>query len=608
MKTLCIQLALAAACALVPHLTLGQTTFEETLEDGDWDGSKEVQTDCSTCFSVVSPAFGARSGSRALRIEWKRSLAGSSRGSKSTEAKSATSPRIPWEQEFWVGFSVYLPDQDPNGMKVDGKNCMIFQVMGYSGCSPSNKTAALRLAGSGLDFAYVDKSETQRTFNITSNLTRNRWHDIVLHLRTDLNSNDSFAEVWLDGTKAATKYNFQMGHGGSCSGGTYLKYGTYQFNGSDYANRVLYFDEVRHQPGNVGYDAVAPGGGGSAPANQAPVASFTATPTSGAAPLAVSFDAAASSDPDGTISAYAWDFGDGSTGTGKTVSRTYAAAGTYSARLTVTDNQGATSSTSKTVTVTAPPTATAVWLEAESGTISAPMQVLSDAAASGGQYITVAAGNTSGSTPPTSGIARYNLSLAQAGTYKLWGRVIAPSTADDSFWVRVDGGSWIKWNYVEVGSAWHWDEVQNSDNGNQVLQLSLAAGAHTLEIGYRDDGALLDKLLLTSDLTYVPSGAGETAARLVSPTTQPHSQAEAVLVPNPAADHVQVQFVAPAAGPVWVQLVDRAGTVRLTQRFSARAGQNSLNVLLPSLPVGLLVVRVLTKDQLLTTRTLQVQP
>jgi glucose/arabinose dehydrogenase/chitodextrinase len=76
--------------------------------------------------------------------------------------------------------------------------------------------------------------------------------------------------------------------------------------------------------------------------NQPPVASFTVTPPSGSAPLPVSVDASASVDPDGTIASYAWDFGDGTTGTGVTASHTYANAGSYTVTLTVTDDKGAT--------------------------------------------------------------------------------------------------------------------------------------------------------------------------------------------------------------------------------------------------------------------------
>lgn len=83
----------------------------------------------------------------------------------------------------------------------------------------------------------------------------------------------------------------------------------------------------------------------SEPANQPPVASFTSSVTSGIAPLTVSFDASGSTDPDGTIAAYAWDFGDGTTGTGVTASHTYSDPGAYVVRLRVQDTLGAYSET-----------------------------------------------------------------------------------------------------------------------------------------------------------------------------------------------------------------------------------------------------------------------
>jgi len=86
--------------------------------------------------------------------------------------------------------------------------------------------------------------------------------------------------------------------------------------------------------------------------NQSPTASFTATPTSGIAPLAVSFNASNSSDSDGTIISYAWDFKDGSTSNGQTINHTFSSTGSYNVLLTVTDNDGATDSVTKTITVT----------------------------------------------------------------------------------------------------------------------------------------------------------------------------------------------------------------------------------------------------------------
>jgi PKD repeat protein len=96
------------------------------------------------------------------------------------------------------------------------------------------------------------------------------------------------------------------------------------------------------------------GGGGGAP-NQPPIASFTATPLSGQAPLTVAFDASASSDPDGSILSYAWNFGDGASGVGVTASRTYATAGTFTVRLTVIDDNGANATSTRILTVTAGP-------------------------------------------------------------------------------------------------------------------------------------------------------------------------------------------------------------------------------------------------------------
>jgi|GEM_PF-4025529 len=82
-----------------------------------------------------------------------------------------------------------------------------------------------------------------------------------------------------------------------------------------------------------------------------PVASFTATPSSGDAPLFVYFDASGSDDPDGTIVSYEWDFGDGGSGSGITASHEFNTPDTFAVILTVTDNNDATDTTTETVTV-----------------------------------------------------------------------------------------------------------------------------------------------------------------------------------------------------------------------------------------------------------------
>jgi glucose/arabinose dehydrogenase len=108
-----------------------------------------------------------------------------------------------------------------------------------------------------------------------------------------------------------------------------------------------------------------------AAANQAPTAAITASPTNGPVPLAVSFDGTGSSDPEGGPLSYSWDLnGDGTFGdaTGPTASFTYTTAGVYHPSLRVTDAQGATDTTS--VTVTAGNTAPAAAIDSPASTLT----------------------------------------------------------------------------------------------------------------------------------------------------------------------------------------------------------------------------------------------
>ncbi|WP_159025764.1 PKD domain-containing protein [Aquimarina sp. Aq78] len=73
--------------------------------------------------------------------------------------------------------------------------------------------------------------------------------------------------------------------------------------------------------------------------NSSPIADFTADPTIGVAPLLVSLDGSSSSDPDGDTLTHTWDFGNGKTGTGTTVTHEYDTVGDYVLQLTVSDGK-----------------------------------------------------------------------------------------------------------------------------------------------------------------------------------------------------------------------------------------------------------------------------
>ena len=121
-------------------------------------------------------------------------------------------------------------------------------------------------------------------------------------------------------------------------------------------------------------------------ANAPPVAAMTATPLTGKAPLTVSFNAATSSDPDGGVASYLFDFGDGVTQgpqPGATATHVYGT-GTWKARLRVADDRGGTDTlnTAITLSVGAPNVAPTCALSLNPTSGHAPLTVTADASGS----------------------------------------------------------------------------------------------------------------------------------------------------------------------------------------------------------------------------------
>jgi len=141
--------------------------------------------------------------------------------------------------------------------------------------------------------------------------------------------------------------------------------------------------------------------------NEAPIAIFNATPTTGDAPLLVSFDASLSSDPDEDPLTYSWTFGDGATGTGVSPTHTYVNGGVYTATLTVSDGQASTTAT-QTITVIAPNVGPTASFTATPTSGDAALLVSFDA---------------SGSSDPENDPLTYNWTFGDGGT----GSGITPS-------------------------------------------------------------------------------------------------------------------------------------------------------------------------------------
>ncbi|MGP9846155.1 PKD domain-containing protein, partial [Brachybacterium sp. 107] len=165
----------------------------------------------------------------------------------------------------------------------------------------------------------------------------------TFHLRTEVVGESSptiRVKVWADGLAEPSGWQLETTDSsasaltGPGSSAVYL----YR-SGSATGQNVISVDDYRLQDR---------GENGVPPANSAPTASFVSTPSG----LSLAVDGSTSSDPDGTIESFEWDFGDGATATGATATHEYAGAGAYTVTLTVTDDDGATHSATKSVTVT----------------------------------------------------------------------------------------------------------------------------------------------------------------------------------------------------------------------------------------------------------------
>lgn len=126
--------------------------------------------------------------------------------------------------------------------------------------------------------------------------------------------------------------------------------------------------------------------------NQPPVAVASVTPDHGSAPLTVQFSSADSYDPDGTLNATSWDFGDGSSSTEVNPSHTYTAVNTYQAVLTVTDNDGATHTDTVSVNVQDGTTINAGNVSGTWDAAGSPYRIEGDVAVPTGQTLTIEAG------------------------------------------------------------------------------------------------------------------------------------------------------------------------------------------------------------------------
>ncbi|HNR97431.1 MAG TPA: fibronectin type III domain-containing protein [Anaerolineae bacterium] len=142
-------------------------------------------------------------------------------------------------------------------------------------------------------------------------------------------------------------------------------------------------------------------------------------------------------------------------------------------------------------------------LEAESGTVVAPMAIGFDQEASGGRYVYAPVGTTSGRVD-------LEFRVDTAGEYEVWGRAFGIEGIGDSFWFAIDGGTECVWELPWHG--WEIVPVVDRDANRSAKRWNLGQGQHVLHVRMRESGAKLDWLEVrrVRPSSAVPVAAGPT--------------------------------------------------------------------------------------------------
>lgn len=255
-------------------------------------------------------------------------------------------------------------------------------------------------------------------------------------------------------------------------------------------------------------------------ANQSPAAALSATPTNPLVNAWVQLDATASTDADGTIASYSWNFGDGSTGTGNVVWHRFTASGTYIVSLTVTDDDGATDSASLAVQVgpsnqspvagfTFAPTAPQInaWVQFDGtsssdqdgsianyawdfgdGTTDSGSLIWHRFSNAGAFVVTLTVTDNDGATAVTTQTIQVGtVNAAPSASFS-----ILPAAPAIGEWVRFDGSGSADSDGSVVSYQWSFGDGTPSVTGPIVYHQFASAGSYLVTLTVTDDDGATD--------------------------------------------------------------------------------------------------------------------
>jgi PKD repeat protein len=253
----------------------------------------------------------------------------------------------------------------------------------------------------------------------------------------------------------------------------------------------------------------------SAPPPVGPTASFTATPTSGTAPLTVAFNSTGSTPGDAPITGWSWTFGDSGTSTSQNPSHTYATPGTYTVNLTVTDSNALTDA--------APPQTITVSAAPPPGDCDAQFEFLPDTGAINLVTLT-----------PSATMTLTTAGLSAGDPMFIWSRS-RDNAAAGSGTITLNGPA----GWTQVGTTVHTVDSGNHDHALAVWWKPYVVGDTTATISYSGGTAYaiavqtnFVRMAGTSAAAITVTPVGETAATSPTFTASPFAITESQHIIN----------------------------------------------------------------------------
>ncbi len=194
----------------------------------------------------------------------------------------------------------------------------------------------------------------------------------------------------------------------------------------------------------------------------------------------------------------------------------------------------------------------------------------------------------------------YRVNFTKTGTHYVWIRGYATVSENNSVHAGLDGIAPGTSDNIETNTFNTWVWIRDSRDGGRVTLNVATTGLHTFSLYMREDGFTADKIVLTTDVNYVPSGAGPaestktSGGRMVYNLREAEGAVSSVLqvYPVPATDQLTLSCQAAQAGTVSITLSDARAVTKVTLEKPVARGQNHILVNVATLPGGLYLLRL----------------